>query len=57
MMHSAHNDVPSKRLSIKKFPTESYLVELNLRVKRGPFSVASTIPIMGRRYFVRRFMI
>ena len=56
-MHSMHNDVPSKRLSIKKFPTESYLVELNLRVKRGPFSVASTIPIMGRRYFVRRFMI
>ena len=38
MMHSAHNDVPSKRLSIKKFRTESYLVELNLSKKRSLLS-------------------
>ena len=33
-MHFVRDDIPSKKHSIKKLPTESFLVELNLRKKK-----------------------
>ena len=34
IINFVRNDIPSKRLSVKKLPTESFLVELNLRKKK-----------------------
>ena len=34
IMLFVRNDIPSKMISIEKLPTESFLIELNLRKKR-----------------------
>ena len=38
IMLFVRNDIPSKMISIEKLPTESFLLELNLRKKKRVFN-------------------